>query len=340
MRKAISFILSAGMITAALWAGAGCGESSADGSAESSSRIEIYMPDGAPALALAKAMHEEKDDEAEYHVVDSSLIQTYVTGAEPKADLCLLPVNLASKLLGSGETYQMLGTVTHGNLYMLSVDSVEYTADNLDELVGKTVGVVNLQNVPGLTFKVILNEILGEGIWQELENDGEPASDKVNLKAITRDQVLPATGLDCYIAPEPAASVKADKTALGFVGDLQELYGGDKGYPQAVLVAKTSFIAERAEWIESFTADLSLAGEWLANTEAGVIVSAVSAHLTEGLTPSLSEENLSPTAIGHSGIRFERAADCKEEVKAFLDKLIAVNGGAASAVADAFFYGA
>ena len=29
---------------------------------------------------------------------------------------------------------------------------------------------------------------------------------------------------------------------LGFVGDLQELYGGEKGYPQAVLVAKTDFI--------------------------------------------------------------------------------------------------
>ena len=71
------------------------------------------MPDGAPALAMAQLMVSESDTES-YHVVDSSTIQTYVTGENPKADLCILPLNLASKLLGTGETYQMLGTVTHG----------------------------------------------------------------------------------------------------------------------------------------------------------------------------------------------------------------------------------
>lgn len=298
--------------------------------------VQVYMPDGAPALALAKLMNEGGTD-AEYHVVDSSTIQVYVTGDSPAADVCVLPVNLASKLLGTGEEYQMLGTVTHGNLYMLSADAqAQYTTETLSALVGKTVGVVQLANVPGLTFKVILNA--NEIAWQELTNDSSPAADKVNLRAITPDQASPAGGMDCYVVPEPAASVKADKTSLEFVGDLQALYGGEAGYPQAVIVAKNTLIESDGEWLSGFLAELPAAAEWLTETEPATIVNAVSAHLTPGMTPSLSVENLSLTAIQHSGVRFESAASCKAEVNAFLEKLIAVNASAASAVSDAFYY--
>jgi ABC-type nitrate/sulfonate/bicarbonate transport system substrate-binding protein len=269
-------------------------------------------------------------------VEDSSKIQTFVTG-EQKADLCVLPVNLASKLLGDGTQYQMLGTVTHGNLYMLSTDGeTAYTTDNLSALVGKTVGVVNLQNVPGLTLKVILNE--NNITWQELGNDSSPAEDKVNLKAIAADEVSPASKLDVYVAPEPAASVKVSKTTLEFVGDLQSLYGGDKGYPQAVLVAKKSFAEGHAKWIADFMTSMTESGEWLKTAEIATIVSAVSTHLAEGLTPSLSENNLSKLAISHSGVRFESSADHKSEVNAFLNKLIAVNSSAAAVVSDSFYY--
>lgn len=121
--------------------------------------VKVYAPDGAPALGLAKLMADEATIDGvdiEYNIVDATLIQTYVTGADPAADICVLPVNLAVKLLGSGENYQLVGTLTHGNLYMVSESSAKITTSNLTELCGKTVGVVNLAAVPGLTFKVIL----------------------------------------------------------------------------------------------------------------------------------------------------------------------------------------
>ena len=126
--------------------------------------VTIYAPDGAPALALAGLMAGEVefstyDKVINYNIVDASTIQTHVTGANPDADICILPVNLAANLLGSGENYQMLGTVTHGNLYILSAKTNEQiTADNISKLSGKTVGVVNLAAVPGLTLKLILNK--------------------------------------------------------------------------------------------------------------------------------------------------------------------------------------
>ncbi|MDE6613193.1 MAG: hypothetical protein K2K28_01395 [Clostridia bacterium] len=123
-------------------------------------KVKVYVPDGAPALGLAKLMAEEvnfgESVETEYNVVDATLIQTFVTGANPQADICVLPVNLAVKLLGSGEKYKMLGTLTHGNLYLLSKSGEKITYENLSSLKGKTVGVVNLAAVPGLTFKLIL----------------------------------------------------------------------------------------------------------------------------------------------------------------------------------------
>lgn len=126
--------------------------------------INIYAPDGAPALALAGLMSGEVvckgvAETINYHIVDASTIQTHVTGENPDADICILPVNLAANLLGNGENYKMLGTVTHGNLYIISAKTGEQiTVDNISELRGKTVGVVNLAAVPGLTFKLILNK--------------------------------------------------------------------------------------------------------------------------------------------------------------------------------------
>ncbi len=123
--------------------------------------ISVYAPDGAPALGLAKIMSTDEIincAEIEYNVVDATTIQTFVTGAAPKADVCVLPVNLAVKLLGSGEKYKMLGTLTHGNLFIVSNGGEKITKKNISSLRGKTVGVVNLAQVPGLTLKTILKD--------------------------------------------------------------------------------------------------------------------------------------------------------------------------------------
>lgn len=127
-----------------------------------SDEISVYAPDGAPALALAKLMSEDNQfnqTSVDYNIVAANAIQGYITGDNPVADICILPLNAASKLLGSGQAYTMLGTVTNGNLYILSESEEEITAQNIKELLtGKTVGVIQLAQVPGLTFKIILDK--------------------------------------------------------------------------------------------------------------------------------------------------------------------------------------
>ena len=68
--------------------------------------ITVYMPDGAPALALAGLMHADKEDDGvTYRVVAATQIASKVTNEDEakNADLCVMPVTAASKLLGSGE---------------------------------------------------------------------------------------------------------------------------------------------------------------------------------------------------------------------------------------------
>ena len=123
--------------------------------------VTVCMPDGAPALAMAKMMADDTEtDNVEYKVVATDLIASKVTNKdmEKNADLCVLPVTAASKLLGSGANYKMLGVVTHGNLYLISKDGEVLTAENIHSLKGKKIGVLKINEVPGLTLKTVLNK--------------------------------------------------------------------------------------------------------------------------------------------------------------------------------------
>ena len=89
---------------------------------ENSDVIYVYTPDGAPAISLTPAMNKGFEN-VKFNVVDGQTIGTYVTGENLKADICVLPINMAANLLGDGKNYQLLGTVTHGNFYLLSKSS-------------------------------------------------------------------------------------------------------------------------------------------------------------------------------------------------------------------------
>ena len=123
--------------------------------------ITVYMPDGAPALALAKMMSVDTDEDGvTYKVVDPSLISSVLTYEDESknADMCVLPVTAASKLLGKGDKYKMVGVVTHGNLFLISKTGEVLTAENMASLKGKTIGVLKINEVPGLTLKAVLNK--------------------------------------------------------------------------------------------------------------------------------------------------------------------------------------
>lgn len=298
--------------------------------------ITVYMPDGAPGLAMAQLMAEEPNlgKKITCRVVQSNEINSCVTYTDESknADLCILPVNAASKLLGNGARYKMLGTVTHGNLFILSgKDKQDLTAENfVENLSGKKVGVVNLAAFPGAATKLVMDKY---GI-----------SEEVTLSEVTVAQVM-GTGsdYDYFVVSEPAASAKIGNAATNLkqAGNLQTLYS-DGGYPQAVLVAKNSLIEKEPEFVEKFVKAVAENADWLLkdSTGAETIFNAVKVHYADpdNTNPSFGINNLTKPVIKNCAISFEYSADCKEQVKEFLTKLKAVGDKTATEVSDSFFY--
>ncbi len=311
--------------------------------------LTVYTPDGAPALALAKLMAEDTaDDGVRYTVVttagNANGIAAKVTNKDEdkNADLCVLPLTAASKHLGDGARYTMLGTVTHGNLYLLSKN--QERVDDLSALVGKTVGVIQINEVPGLTLKALLTR---ENIAYQAMQEGEKAADKVNLLPLSDPT---AVGVpyeydgttpfyhDYYLVAEPAASFQASKKGYALVGDLQALYGGENGYPQAVLVAKNSIVEKRAAWVRDFVGKIENSGAWLRAASGESLVAAVSAHMETGAATSLKAPLLTADAVARCGVYFTYAKAGIDETEGFLAALRAVNPQAAAPPAPKFFW--
>lgn len=302
----------------------------------------VAMPDGAPALAAARLMVEDMQfgGEVNYTVVNSNAITQQVSGGV--ADICILPVNAAVQLAGSGETYSLLGTVTHGNLYMLSAKhpDEQITVSNLKSLVGKTVGCIQLSSFVGNVFKIILED--NDIPYTVVESVSDAKSDSVNLINIAEPStgITPAAEFDYMIGAEPLVTAKTTAApALKIVGDIQALYG-ENGFPQAVMLAKNSVIEQNGEFIADFISAVEANAEWIASDDADMtaIVNAINANYG-GATSSLNANNLNSTVISRCAIEFVSATECRQEITDFIDKLEAVTGTTLT-IADKFFYSA
>ena len=65
----------------------------------------------------------------------------------------------------------------------------------------------------------------------------EKQDEKVYLRAITGADAVGVIDADYFLLAEPAVTAQSKK-GYSIAADLQSLYGGENGYPQAVLVAK------------------------------------------------------------------------------------------------------
>ena len=297
---------------------------------------EIYMPDGAPALAMAKLI---KDDEQFGETVHYTVVAAANIGAsvlQKKADAAIMPVTAASKIIGSGEEYVMLGVVTHGNIYVMSSGSVSSLAD----LKGQVIGVIGQGQVPDVTFRALLDKnAIG---YEVVDANQTPAADKVGIRYFADASVLlpvMKTGqLANGLLPEPAATkITTMNPDVSMKIDIQEVYGGD--YPQAVLVAKKSITESDPAFLKALMTAIEENAEWISeNAEnAASAVDAINSALAEGVTPSLSKDAINKAVVENCNIYLQLAADAKTSVNEYLAAMKAVDGDSASAVSDAFF---
>ena len=318
MKKLLSFLLTAIILFFAT-------------ACDKDETLTVYAPDGAPALSLVKAI--ENSTEFDFNIVGADVIQTVVTG-DKKADICILPINLASKLIGNGSDYKMLGAITHGNFYFISKENLQITRQTVNNLVGKTIGVVQLASIAGLTLKATLSDL--QIPYNELVGGAQKSQDKINLLSITPTEIG-FLDVDLYLAPSPVVDVKAKALNYNFAGSLKSLYG-ESGFPQAVVVCKTEVLSDNLDAVKNLVSNLEGVESYLLQKDKSSICATIGGCLESGLTPSFNQNNLSETSIINSSIKFVPSSNCYDSVNEFISKIQSVSQGAVNALKPEFYY--
>ncbi|MBD5131854.1 MAG: ABC transporter substrate-binding protein [Clostridiales bacterium] len=288
------------------------------GNEETGETVHIYMPDGAPAIALASLM-DAGYSRAEFTVVNAETIgQRVSTGA---ADMAIMPINAAATLYNKGVDIQILTVNTHGNLYIIGDgDGDEF---ELGDLVGKKLGSIGQNAVPEYTLRILL-----DNLKIDYEVSETAVSGKVAIRyAKDGSALLPMINkgeVDYALIAEPAATNAMNKFNKKLLCDMQEQWQElfESDYPQACLVAKKSFIESDGDYVEDFIKTLEKNDGWAA-AHPDETVEAIKAHMEEGTDPSLA--SLNATIIKNCNIKTVRAEDCIEDCRAYFRLLTSLN---------------
>ena len=234
--------------------------------------IDVYIPDGAPAIAMAKLLNDNYQGEnlkVEYHIVSSDEITINV--ANGNADIALLPTNAAANLYNKGVDIKIVSSNTWGMLYMVTNNDDFANISDLNLLKGEVIGVIGKNQVPDLVFKYILNSYNIQYVESDIK-----VEDKVAIKYVADGPsmlpLLKNNMLEFGILAEPALTNSLTKANVSVIFDLQEEWkkcnDSIDSYPQASLIVKTSLLKDNNEFIKEFLNQIDLSSDWvLDNTD-------------------------------------------------------------------------
>ena len=208
----------------------------------SGDELTLYVPDGAPALSVAKIIHDGK--------VGSNPVNTVVTTGEDvvakcaagEADMAVLPTNAAVKICSERDDYALFSVNVWGVLYIVGTEQIE----DIAELQGQTLFSIGLGNTPEYVFKKIcdtrgIDYNGGNGITIQYEADASSIIPKI----------LSGNAKFALIG-EPAVTQLTAKAAekgksIYNLFDLQLLWqqatnSDQLGYPQAGMIVKKSLL--------------------------------------------------------------------------------------------------
>ena len=120
---------------------------------QDTSSINIYVPDGAPALAVASLMKEGAT------LASRPVVVTIGTGASVKtallsglADIVILPTTACASLYNQDKDIKLHSVTTWGVLYLIGQQ-----AGGLNDLVGEVVYSIGRNDTPGILFRKYLD---------------------------------------------------------------------------------------------------------------------------------------------------------------------------------------
>lgn len=207
--------------------------------------VSVFVPDGAPAMAVANIIDSGKIGEHKATVTLASGERVIEKLGKEEADVAVVPTNAAVKICSTGGKYQLFTVNVYGLMYVIGYENVT----SLSQLAGKKVLSIGKANTGEYLFKALLNKA---GVALE----GEGAVDiSYYADGSEAGQLLLAGQGDFALLGEPAATNFINKAAtqgktLYRVFDLQQLWktateADSVGYPQASVVVKKELLADK-----------------------------------------------------------------------------------------------
>lgn len=284
--------------------------------------INIVMPDGAPALSMAKLLQDKPVIDGlstNYEIVagknNTEIITAKMQNGE--ADVAIMPTNAAAILYNKGAKIQIVTANVFGLIYMVGKQDVT----DLKDLKGKVVYSIGRGGTPELTFKYILDKA---GI-KYVDSD-TAIEDKVALFYVNDgSELIPLLkkGDAMFgILGEPAATMACAKADCKVLFDMQQLWntasGTTGGYPQASLVIRKNLIDSNPNFVKELIAKLTESADWI-----GENADKIGGIMTEN--GSVLGMSYTQPVIERCNIRVEKANDIKADVNTYLNVLYDFN---------------
>lgn len=300
-------------------------------------KVKVFMPDGAPAVALAAFMANGYDN-TEFTIVNASTIAAHVAGNTADADLAIMPINAAATLYNKGNDIVMLTVNTHGNLFIVG----DGNTITLDALVGKRLGVIGMGNVPDQVLRMLL-----DASHIDYEVSDTAIAGKVALRYADDGGVLlpllKKGDVDYALLPEPAATTAVGNLDKSIVLDIQSAWKTKFKfeYPQACLVVRGEFLDNNKKYVDKFISDLKAYDGW-AEANPDKAFDALTAHMADGVTSSF--KSLTAGMVERCNILTDYADDARLYCDQYFDLLTKFETGIGTFALDKipddrFYYG-
>lgn len=214
-----------------------------------SSDVRMVMPDGTPALSVAKLFSSNKTiagKKMTYEIVPANSLASELN--QGKAQVIIMPTNTGvEQIIKNKLDYRLFSVCVEGNLYVVGNPAkVNGSAEiTLNDLRGKKVACIGQGGTPDLIFRYIVDNTEGFSVG---EGGGQINIQYVSEAPQAKTALVNGT-VDFAIVGEPAATAFGTEAGGGFSArlDLQKLYEQISGYdmfPQASMFIKTSLIAQ------------------------------------------------------------------------------------------------
>ena len=329
MKKFLSIMLVAALAVTAL-AFAGC-----DDPEQPQEGYTFVVPDGAPALGAVSVLNDVPDGIKSVEIVPSNTISQRAV----QSDIAVVPANLAANLYNKGQDVKLVGTVTHGNLFVLGTSDAVKT---LSDLEGKLVYSIGQNSVPDYVFRTLLKEAGLDVVQGDAAQEGKVTVNYKNDGSEVMQQLVAAKkeGKDVVgVLAEPAVTNAKENKGMVELFNLQSLWqahtGADAtGYAQAVLIVKGDVAKDKA-FMDRLIAAFEGNGAFVAE-HSGEVAGIIAKVYPQS---SFAAQTFTAETLERCNCAFTTGAACKAEFEAMAEAIAEINAQAIGGkLPDAAFY--